>query len=485
MKTLAPTSAPSRSQSSTQSSTPTSAPSRTGPRGALRAVVLLLALAILPLALGGCCTDPVNGESYFCLGEMSNAEEGQLGESYMPNFIAQSGGVYPDPELGSYLGEIVIDRMALRSHRPDLPWEFTILNTSQINAFALPGGKVFVTRGLLSELQTEAQFAHLMGHEIGHVSHKHFSRGQGRAALFALLLGVVTEVEGAIDEGDGFPIASTAVGVAGQLTLMKFSRSQELQSDVRGVDYAILAGYDPREGRKTFETFLEIKRRGGREENFIDDLLSTHPLDSRRIEELDEYITTTYPAIAGMGLDIDGPRWRPLLARVQDAQRTYDDHDAALALISRYGEESDPALLSQAAQKLERGAAALPGHAPFPLALAVVRQEQGRSDDAMSLLDRAVSLDPDLYGARFTRGSLLSRVGRAAEAREELRAAHELYPLSAQPTVLLGRVSETLGDSEAAIRWYRATLERSQPGGALESEAKARLAVLQAEVARG
>ncbi|MEE8142004.1 MAG: M48 family metalloprotease, partial [Planctomycetota bacterium] len=205
-------------------------------------------LALLnALLLVGCCTDPVNGEKFFCT--MTESQEAQIGAEYAPNFIAENGGLYPDQELQDHLRKIVIENMAKKSHRPQLPWEFSLLNTSQINAFALPGGKVFVTRGLISKLESEAQFAHLMGHEIGHVSHRHAARGQGRNALYVLLVGAAVAADQQLSDPDDPPIISTTVGALGFLTLLKFSRDQELQADQRGVDYAILAGYDPREGR--------------------------------------------------------------------------------------------------------------------------------------------------------------------------------------------------------------------------------------------
>ncbi len=126
-----------------------------------------ISLAVLFLCLAtGCCTDPVNGRSYFCLANITDEQEIQIGDQYAPNFIAENGGRYPDDRLQEYLGRIVIDKLAKNSHRPQLPWEFTILNSSQINAFALPGGKLFVTRGRLAKLDSEAQVANLMGHEI-------------------------------------------------------------------------------------------------------------------------------------------------------------------------------------------------------------------------------------------------------------------------------------------------------------------------------
>jgi len=447
-----------------------------GGGGSILAAALSALIATATLA--GCCTDPVNGDRYFCLADMSDAEEGELGRSYAPNFIAQSGGVYPDAELQAELGAIVIGKLAAASQRPALPWEFHILNTSQVNAFALPGGQVFVTRGLLATLESEAQFAHLMGHEIGHVAHKHSSRGQGRQALFGVLVGVVSEVESRLTDGDGLAIASTAIGVGGQLALLRFSRGQELQSDERGVDYALACGYDPREGKKTFETFLAMKRASGRGESLLEGLLSTHPLDSTRISALDAYIARTCPDAASRGLVIESPRWDGLLARVRSAQEAYEEHDAAIEMLVRQRETGEKELIDQAEAKLRAGGKELPGHAAFPLGLAYVEVERGNVSAALPHLDRAIALDGDHYAARLMRGQLRLERGDPAAAREDLAAAERLFPMSPHPRLYLGRAAEALGDRDGARRKYLETQERSERGSDAYETAAERLSQL-------
>ena len=261
----------------------------------MKSFISLTVLAVFVITLlPGCCTDPVNGESYMCLANISEEDEIALGQQYAPTFRAESGGAYPDPKLHAMLEDIVINKMAKKSHRAHLPWEFTILNTSEVNAFAVPGGQVFVTRGLLARLDNEAQFAQLMGHEIGHVSHRHSVRGQNRGVLLGVAVAAVGIATDQIFDPDEENIVRTVTlagaGLASSLTFLKFSRDQEIQSDRRGIDYAFEAGYDPRESKKTFEMFREMKEASGHSENLITGLLSTHPLDSDRIDQIDEYI---------------------------------------------------------------------------------------------------------------------------------------------------------------------------------------------------
>ncbi|MCI0652693.1 MAG: M48 family metalloprotease [Planctomycetes bacterium] len=443
--------------------------------------LLLLAVLTAP-GLLGCCRDLVTGESFFCLGELSVAEEVELGAAVAPSFLAQSGGRYPDLDLGAYLREIVVTKLAPRTHRPELPWSFDIVNSSQPNAFALPGGKVFITRGLLARLETEGQFAHLMGHELGHICHRHALRGQGRSALFDLLLGIIiigTAERQVLQTGPDDPLLVTSTaGAIGNLAFLPFDRGQELESDQRGIDYALAAGYDPREGRKTFEMFLRIKREAGQRETVFDELFNTHPLDERRIDEIDDYIAERHPAIAAgqrHELIASRPEFENQIGRLRQADEVYARLDTARALIGDARKRKNQSPLDSAEEILRGCARDLPQHARFPVALAVVAMERKNPADALRHLDRACALDPQLFEARFFRGVVYRETMKWDSAREELLAAHELFPMSPFPSFLLGEVCERLEDPAEAAKWYRAAIDVAPAGSEVERRARARL----------
>lgn len=432
--------------------------------------ILALFVAVLTTLVAGCCLDPVDGSRYFCFGEVSDEEEAAMGQQYAEVFTAESGGVYPDPALQAYLGEIVLG-MAKNSERPTLPWNFTILNTSQINAFALPGGEVFVTRGLLSKLESEAQFAHLMGHEVGHVTHRHSLKGQGRTALLGLLVGVGAVADQVVLDEDSPRIFSTIAGTGGQLVFLKYSRDQEIQSDARGVDYALAAGYDPLAGKRTFEMFLELKGGG---ESKIQNLMSTHPLDTDRISAIDSYVSKEKAPLPA-SLIVNTPRFEQYLTAVRSAQEHYSGFDQALALIGQAQEESQPALLDQAQTLLEHGRRALPQHAPFTMGLGVVALERNQLSEARSLLDAAVQIDSRLFSARLYRGVVMRKQNALEEAEAELTAAHELHAYHPLPCYLLGSIHESKGRMDKAREWYEATIARSPQGSDLRDQARERL----------
>ncbi len=181
-------------------------------------------------------------------------------------------------------------KLAAKSERAQLPWEFHVVDSAAINAFALPGGKVFITRGLLAKMENEAQLAGVLGHEIGHVTAEHVDQQMGRQVAFNL--GLVA-LGTAAEQGDSDWLKALGVGaqVGGSLYLLKFSRSQEYQADELGLRYMTRAGYNPVGQVQVMEILKRESAESGRPIEF----LSTHPLPSSRIDRLKNLIHEKYP----------------------------------------------------------------------------------------------------------------------------------------------------------------------------------------------
>ena len=437
----------------------------------------------LYLLCAGCCTDPATGHWYFCLSEPTERQEVELGSRYARDFTAQLGGPYPDPELQAFLEEIVVGRLAKESARPGLPWKFTVVNTSQVNAFALPGGQVFITRGLLALLDSEAQFAHAMAHELGHVCHKHFMRGQGRQVLLNPVVWVVASTEGTVGSWLGRPddplYITGAVGTVAQAPFLQFNREQEIESDRRGVDYALAAGYDPREGEKTFETFQKLKKKAGHRFSLMRVLLSTHPLDWRRIRALHSYISSKYPEVESRNdLVVKSKAWDDHMMKLRSEHMSYERLDRARQLVDKGHAENDPTLFDQADTLADTAARALPGHAAPQVTQALIDLGRKRSDDAVAHLDRAIEFDSKNYEAQILRGLVLRQRGDVKRAEKDLIKANELFPGSPIPCYQLGQVTEQQGFPEAATKWYLKALERAPRGSPVRKLARQRLDAL-------
>ncbi|MCZ6691127.1 MAG: M48 family metalloprotease [Planctomycetota bacterium] len=394
--------------------------------------------------------------------ELAEAGEVLLGAEMKPCVVAQNGGVYPDRELQDFLERIVLG-MGEKIAKPDIPWDFTILNTFEMNAHALPGGKLFITRGLLAALDSEAQFAHVVGHEMGHVVERHMIKKWGVAAAREALVRAAAMTERKILEKDpADPVFVTAaLGIGGHFASLKFSREQELESDERGVDYALAAGYDPREGKKTFEMFLRMKEGLGQDESILVGLLSTHPFDSDRIEKIDTYIQETYSEVlqGERSLVVSSDAWQDHRDRLRGVLPAYDKHRRAMALVAKAVEEGTQEGMEEALDLLDQAIADLPDHPALYFSRAYLKYITGRDAEAEKDLDRAISRDEAHFQARLLRGLIRKNAKRYEEAVLDFKAAARLFLPNPAPHFYLGECYEALGKKvKAAVSYGQAVL---------------------------
>jgi predicted Zn-dependent protease len=223
-----------------------------------------LALVLL-LGLGSCARNPVTGRKDFVL--LSEQQEIAMGQQSDPSIVAEMG-LYEDKTLQSFINEKG-QQMAKVSHRPELKYEFKIVDSPVVNAFAVPGGYVYFTRGIMAHFNNEAEFAGVLGHEIGHITARHSAKQYSKAMLaqVGLIAGMVVSPQFA-------QFAEQAQqGLA--LLFLKFGRDDESQSDRLGVEYSTKIGYDAQEMAGFFNTLDRMSKKG--EGESVPTFLSTHP----------------------------------------------------------------------------------------------------------------------------------------------------------------------------------------------------------------
>jgi predicted Zn-dependent protease len=230
------------------------------------------AVALLAL-LAACATNPVTGKREISL--MSEGQEIAIGKENHPQILREMGQ-YNDPGLQRYVSDIGL-KLAKTSERPNLPWTFTVVDQPVVNAFAVPGGFIYITRGILSYLDNEAQLVGVLGHEIGHVTARHSAQQYTRqigGQLGLLALGIFVPAAQPFGE-----VGAQALG----LLFLKYGRGDELQSDSLGAKYAATNGWDPR-AVPAFLATLGRMREGS--EKGIPNWLSTHPDPASRVDEV-------------------------------------------------------------------------------------------------------------------------------------------------------------------------------------------------------
>ena len=244
-----------------------------------------LAVIAAALALTHCATNPVTGNPNFVM--MSESREVQAGRREDPK-VRKEYGVYDDPALQAYVNDVG-QKLAHASHRPGLEYRFTVVDSPEINAFALPGGYIYITRGILAFMNSEAELAAVLGHELGHVTARHSV--QQLSAATAAQVGVslvqifVPETRGAL--GD------TAVNLLGGALLAGYGREHELEADRLGAEYLARTGYDPQAMVKVVgvlknqELFdAEVAKEEGREPRAYHGLFATHPDNDTRFRQV-------------------------------------------------------------------------------------------------------------------------------------------------------------------------------------------------------
>jgi len=249
------------------------------PRALARRALALAALIPALWVLAACTTNPATGRAQFTA-FMPEGQAKALGVQENPKILASFGGAYDDPELQAYIDEIGAEIAAV-SERPDYGYSFTLLDSPIVNALALPGGYIYVTRGLLALTNTEGELAAVLGHELGHVIGRHSAERYSRGVLTQLGAGIAGAAAGSQELGQ-------ILAMGGGLALAAHSRAQEFEADDLGVRYASRAGYDSRAMAWSLQNLhrdarLQALKAGDSayEEQFS--FMQTHPLTRERV----------------------------------------------------------------------------------------------------------------------------------------------------------------------------------------------------------
>jgi predicted Zn-dependent protease len=396
----------------------------------------------------GCATNPVTGKSELML--VSEQDELAVDRQHSPFQISADYGVVQDRKLARYVAQTG-KGMVPGTHRPQMPYRFEVVNATYVNAYAFPGGTIATTRGILLQIDNEAELASLLGHELGHVNARHTARQMSKAALTQTLVGGASAIAGGQGSGLGNLVGQMGSLSAGAL-LASYSRDNEREADDLGLRYMAAAGYNP----DGFEDLMDMLRNLSRHKaNAVELLFATHPMSDERYQTAIEAIRTRYPDRAG----------KPIY------RERYQDHTAGLRRMAgaieamQNGEKEMarkkyPAAEKQFLTALKKAPRDYAAH----IMMAKCQYVQERFANATRYARDASQIDPQEPQAQLIMGIARINIGQFDKAFDNFERCDRLLPGNPELLFLKGLSREGSQRKEESARFYIAYLKVVQQG---------------------
>ena len=404
---------------------------------------------LTPTLLTSCAVDPVTGQNELVF--LSKADEIALDRKQAPYQFSSDYGVVQDVQLNAYINRVGLE-IAARSHRPQMPYSFRAVNAAYINAYAMPGGSIAATRGILVELENEAELAALLGHEIGHVNARHAAEAATRGTLANLLLAGATVATSAAGYGNAAGLVQQLGGMGAGALLAHYSRDNEREADALGMEYMTRTGYSPLGMIQLMEVLV---KNGHRRPGAIELMFATHPMSGERLQWARQAANTTYARFRSGAMNreryMDHTRG---LRRIKGAIEAMGKANSLLNQ-GKYT-EADP-LLARALRIAPDDYAALVMRARCRLGLKKNR-EAGR------LALAAIKAYPSEAQGHLVAAMALFGEKKYNQAYQQFDSYDQLLPGNPEITFFKGLCLEKMGNRAGAARYYRAYLQRVRRG---------------------
>lgn len=392
-------------------------------------------LTAAALLLSACATNPVTGKKDIML--VGESQELAIGaQNYAPMRQAEGGDYVMDSGLIAYV-QGVGQRVAAVSARK-LPYEFTVLNSSVPNAWALPGGKIAVNRGLLTALNSESELAAVLGHEIVHAAARHSAQQMSRGML---LQGGMVAAQVAAADSDYGNLYVLGANLGAQLLMQRYGREAELEADKYGIEYLQKSGYDPRGAVTLQETFVRMNQR--KDSGWLAGMFSSHPPSQERLDANRKRVASLPP-----GGDAGVERFRAALARTVAAKPAYDAYDEGRKALT--DKTTDVALA-----KADQAIRLLPGEAHFHALRGDAYLVQKKYTEASRAYTDAISRNDNFFYYYLQRGLIAERQRDDAAARRDLETSIKLLP-TGPAYFSLGNIARRAGEVGQAKEYYAA-----------------------------
>lgn len=380
-------------------------------------------------------------------------------QNYVPSQQSQGGQYTVDPGLTAYVNQVG-KKLAAVSDVPNLPYEFVVLNNDVPNAWALPGGKLAINRGLIVQLQDEAQLAAVLGHEIVHAAARHGASAKTQQTIVgagALITGIAI----ASKKSDYAILGVGALAIGASAWNSKYSRDHESESDVYGIKYMVKAGYDPQAAVELQELF--VKMQDGHNQSWIEGMFASHPASQDRVDENRRQVAK-YPRGGARNKDA----FQRAIATMKRDEPAYKEYTESIKAAKAKQYVQSMNLIDQAIAKQPR-------ENLFWEMKGKLYLQQDQNQQAVSALDKAISYNPNFFRPYLYRGMANKELGNAGQAERDLVASQRLLPTQ-EASEELGDIALARGNRSQAAAYYQQVV---QGGGDAGERAKTKLARLQ------
>ena len=405
---------------------------------------LFLAFLVATLGLTACSVNPVTGDRNFQV--YGTDWERQVGaQMYAPMKQSQGGEFILDPQLTTYV-QGVGKRLADQARRKEeLDYEFSILNDSTPNAWALPGGKIVINRGLLINLDSEAELAAVLGHEIVHSDAAHGARAQSKSMLTqAGAMASMVILSSTVESQAAREVAMMVPALGSQLMNQKYGRDAEREADEYGMLYMSEAGYNTEGAIELQKTFVEISN--GRNEDWVSGLFASHPPSMERVNN-NRKTAEKLPAGGETGEEI----YQQKIAYLKRVQPAYDAYDEAKKALT----DGNTAL---AREKLNKALSIEPRESLFQDLQGDIYALNDQPERALEAYQRAVRANPGFFYGYMRSGQMQYKLDKPGPARENLEKSLALMP-TAEAHYLLGMLDKNQGNMNSALEHFQSAAQ--------------------------
>jgi len=401
-------------------------------------------------ALSGCASSPVGGGAI--LVGMSEEEEKNVDRKVAPQQFSQDLGPVQDASLNGYLSSVG-QRLDANTHRPQMPYSYRVLNANYVNAYTFPGGAVGVTRGIVVDLDNEAELAALLGHELGHVNARHAAQRQGQAMVTQIAVSGANLIGSAAGYG-GLVDLGTKLGAS--VLLSSYSRDNEREADALGQEYMVRAGY-PASGMVGLQQLLVDQQKEA--PSMLQTMFATHPMSSERRDTAKQLAESKYAATnkreAGRQRFMDNTA---ALRRIKPTIEACQRGETAMAG-KQYG---------KAEEQFRAALKGTPRDYAANLLMAKCLSVQDKDAQALEYARTATAIYPQEAQAHKLAGVLALGQRDPAGAYEQLDRYDRLLPGEAGITFLKGIAQEGMGNKQEAARLFSSYLGQNKQGKAAE-----------------